>query len=143
MTTIAPVSTNTHATAIQLLQNVNLPVDDINDHIAFYTLSENDEIIGTIGMEYDNTSALLRSLSVQENKRGKGYGDKLVQFIEDEAKRKGVQTMFLLTTTAADFFAKKAYSVINRQEVPAFIQQTSEFSSICPSSATVMKKELA
>jgi amino-acid N-acetyltransferase len=143
MTTISPVSKNTYQTAIELLQKVNLPIKDINDHISFYTLTENEEIIGTVGVEYGDKHALLRSLSVAESRRGKGYGDQLVNFIENQAKEKGVDTMFLLTTTASDFFARKGYSITTRLEVPLFIQETSEFSSVCPASATIMKKELA
>ena len=143
MSTIQPISINTRSEAIQLLQKANLPFEDINDHVSFYALTEKETIIGTIGLEYDETTALLRSLSVELTERGKGHGENLVQFIEKEAQAKGIQTIYLLTTTAANFFGKRGYATISRAEVPAFIQQTSEFRSVCPSSAIVMKKQLA
>ncbi len=51
--------------------------------------------------------------------------------------------LYLLTTTAKDFFNKEGYIVVNRDEVPEPIKNSSEFSSVCPSTAIVMKKEIA
>jgi amino-acid N-acetyltransferase len=142
MTTISPVFSTDHA-AIKLLQTADLPTEDLKDHVSLYTLSENNKIIGTIGMEHDQATALLRSLSVEQSHRGKGYGDTLVTFIENIAKEKGIRTMYLLTTTAETFFAQRGYLTVDRSDAPGFIQETTEFSSTCPASATFMKKDLA
>jgi amino-acid N-acetyltransferase len=101
-----------------------------------------NEVAGTIGWQTDGASGLLRSLSVKETIRGKGYGEALVNFLEAHAKQKGVRSLYLLTTTAAPFFSKRGYKTIARTKTPVFIQQTSEFTSLCPASATMMKKEL-
>ncbi|HYO21724.1 MAG TPA: arsenic resistance N-acetyltransferase ArsN2 [Flavisolibacter sp.] len=143
MSTISPASKEEQQIALQLLQTANLPVEDINKNVLLYLLKEDGSSIGTIGMEHDGRTALLRSLSVEPSKRGKGYGEELVAFLEATAREKGILAIYLLTTTATRFFLKRGYAIINRSEAPAFIQQTSEFVSICPSSATVMKKELA
>jgi len=139
---ISLVSKATQDTAISLLQKASLPVEDIGDRTELYALTIEGEIIGTIGLEHNGTFGLLRSLSVQEAKRGRGCGETLVLFLEEKAKEKGIQTLFLLTTTAASFFTKHGYQTISRSELPFFIQQTSEFRSTCPASATVMKKDL-
>lgn len=143
MPTILPASKEEQQTVLQLLQATNLPVEDINENVLLYTLKEEGKIIGTIGMEHDGATALLRSLSIAQTKRKKGHGERLVAFLEAAAKEKGIGAIYLLTTTAAQFFANRGYVTVNRSEAPAFIRQTPEFSSICPSSATVMKKELA
>ena len=140
--TINPVLPTQKEEAIALLQKANLPVEDIQEQVALYTLNETDTPIGTVGLEHEGDVGLLRSLSINEGNRSKGYGDQLVQFIESVAKEKGVQTMYLLTTTAVGFFAKRGYEVTQRTEVPAFIRQTSEFSAVCPSTAIIMKKVL-
>ena len=139
---IEPISKNNIADALVLLQNAALPVEDIDENVQMFVLKQDNELFGTIAIEHDNNSALLRSLSVDEKQRGKGYGELLVDFLEQTAKEKGIQVIYLLTTTAEPFFAKRGYSVIGRNEVPPFIQQTTEFSSICPSTAVVMKKIL-
>lgn len=140
--TVSPVSTTTYDSAIDLLVRANLPVQDISGHTELFELKAETEIIGTIGLEHDGTVGLLRSLSVQEGSRGKGYGEQLVNFLEETAKAKGIEVMYLLTTTAAAFFSKRGYQTISRTEVPLFVQQTTEFSSVCPSTATIMKKQL-
>ena len=140
---ISRIAKATQGAAIGLLQKASLPVEDIGARTELYELTTDEGIVGTIGLEHDGTVGLLRSLSVAEDKRAQGYGEQLVRFLEVTAKQKGVQTLFLLTTTAASFFLKHGYQTVSRSEVPLFIQQTSEFRSTCPASATVMKKKLS
>jgi len=45
----------------------------------------------------------------------------------------------LLTTTADGFFQKQGWKVIHRNEVPEKIKTSTEFASICPSTAICMK----
>ena len=140
--TVLPLSAAAYENAIDLLAKANLPVQDIGPHTELFELRTDDKLIGTIGLEQDGAVGLLRSLSVAEGQRGKGYGEQLVQFLEETAKERGIETLYLLTTTVASFFSKRGYQTISRVEVPQVIQQTSEFASMCPASATVMKKEL-
>jgi len=63
--------------------------------------------------------------------------------LEKLARQKGINDLYLLTTTAKDFFTKEGYEIIDRVRVPFEIKNTSQFSSVCPSSATVMKKSLS
>jgi len=139
---IVPASKNSLIKAIRLLENCKLPTSDIQPETKFFVMEEDSKVIATVALEHDNNDALLRSLSVETNYRNKGIGEQMVSFIENYARQLGAQYVYLLTTTAADFFAKKGYHEIERTEVPLFIQNTSEFSSVCPSSATVMKKQL-
>lgn len=140
--TIIPVPVEHFETAIAMLKQNNLPVEDITSGTQLFIAEENNEVLGTIGVEYDFNDALLRSLSVAENKRKKGLGLSLVNFLEDYVQKQGVENIYLLTTTAADFFSKLDYHVTARETLPVFIRQSSEFTSVCPSSATVMKKAL-
>jgi amino-acid N-acetyltransferase len=50
--------------------------------------------------------------------------------------------VFLLTTTAERFFPKFGFEQIDREQVPASVQQSVEFQSACPASAIVMRKLL-
>jgi amino-acid N-acetyltransferase len=140
--TIIPVPVEHFETAIAMLKQNNLPVEDITSGTQLFIAEENNEVLGTIGVEYDFNDALLRSLSVAENKRKKGLGLSLVNFLEDYVQKQGIENIYLLTTTAVDFFSKLDYHVTARETLPVFIRQSSEFTSVCPSSATVMKKAL-
>lgn len=129
--------------ALQLLEQNNLPTEDITESSLLFVSREEDEVVGTIGIEFYKESALLRSLAVSGEKRSKGLGKELVQFLEDFARKKGVKELVLLTTTAAAFFEKNGYTIITRDNVPEELKKSSEFTSTCPASATVMKKNLA
>ena len=139
---IYPASQEDYSNAISLLEKNKLPTSDLHSGTQLFVLEVEGEIAGTIAAEYNYNDALLRSLSVSEDKRNLGLGIQLVNFIEDYLQKQGIQHIYLLTTTAAGFFAKRGYNQTDRQAVPDFIRQTTEFASVCPSSATVMKKQL-
>ena len=139
---IAPLTQNNFSSALHLLKKNNLPTEDISGVTKLFVLEDEQRVVGTIALEHSGTEALLRSLSVDQEKRNNGYGKALVDFIEDHAKYQGIKNLYLLTTTADQFFTKHGYTVVDRSAVPEFIQSTSEFSSVCPSSAIVMKKKL-
>jgi len=139
---IVPASQNSFSAAVELLKKNNLPTEDINPGTQLFVIEENDSVIGTIAVEYNFDVALLRSLSVCEQKRNSGIGQMLVAFIENYVQKQGVQSIYLLTTTAEAFFLKKGYESVDRNEVPDFIKNTKEFSIICSASSTLMKKEL-
>jgi amino-acid N-acetyltransferase len=138
---IQPVTQTERIAAIALLRNNNLPTEDISATTQLFCLKEEEQIVGTIGLAHDGNNALLRSPIVAEEKRNLGLGVELVEHVEAYAKSTGIQSIYLLTTTAAPFFAKRGYQAIDRASVPPFLLTTSEFASVCPASATVMKKE--
>jgi amino-acid N-acetyltransferase len=140
---IVPASQNSFSAAIELLKKNNLPTEDINPGTQLFVVEEGDNVIATVAVEYDYNDALLRSLSVSEEKRSSGIGAELVDFIEDYVRMQGVRTIYILTTTAAGFFSRRGYTLIDRSNVPQFIKDTKEYSVICASSSTLMKKKLS
>jgi amino-acid N-acetyltransferase len=136
------VSKTERQEAINLLQQHGLPVSDIDDDKLLYLLMDGDKIIGTAGLEIFEDCALLRSVSVKKEEQGKGYGKVINEQIEKYVKESGINCLYLLTTTAKDFFDKQGYCAIKREESPEVLKQTAEFTSLCPSSAVVMKKRI-
>jgi amino-acid N-acetyltransferase len=128
--------------AITLLQQQHLPVSDIDENKVLYLLKDGERTIGTVGLEIFEDGALLRSVSVLKQEQGKGYGKYINEEIEKYAKKAGINWLYLLTTTAKDFFDKQGYCVVSRDEAPTSVKQTAEFSSLCPSSAVIMKKKI-
>jgi amino-acid N-acetyltransferase len=139
---INEVNQNGFLEALALIKRNGLPIEDISTSTKLFSITKDNEIAGTIGIEFYNQVALLRSLAVAETYRSKGIGGKLVEHIEKIAKQNAVKELILLTTTASDYFSKKAYRTIERNNVPEEIKKSSEFSSTCPSSAVIMKKVL-
>jgi amino-acid N-acetyltransferase len=127
-----------------VLEICRLPKDDITpEHLAhFLVIRQDGDLVGTVGLEKCGSYGLLRSLAVVESHRGRGLGNKLTSEIETYARSSGLQALYLLTTTAAPFFTKLGYSVIERADAPIPIQGTQEFKSICPASAVCMLKRI-
>ena len=126
-----------------LLRSQNLPAEDLPDLLSdFYTAIDEGKVIALIGMERYGHYGLLRSMVVHQAYRNRGVADQLVRLLEESATDAGITTMYLLTETADKYFTRKGYDTISRNEVPAELMRSSEFSHVCPVSATVMKKDI-
>jgi amino-acid N-acetyltransferase len=98
--------------------------------------------VGLVGLELHGCDALLRSLVVDPTSRTEGIGSQLVEHAENYARARGVESVYLLTTTAESFFARRGYARVDRRNAPESISTTREFSSICPASSAFMLKRL-
>lgn len=127
-----------------MLTAEKLPVSDLPASLDnFLVAQENDLIVGTAGIEVYGEHGLLRSVAVNPALRNKGVAALLLGQIENLAQGKGLKAIFLLTETAQEYFSRKGYKTIGRADVPAEVQRSSEFSSVCPQSAIVMMKTLS
>jgi amino-acid N-acetyltransferase len=131
------------AAVLALLRENDLPVGDLDETKTLFAILSNGDVIGTGGLESFRDSALLRSISIKKDLQQTGLGKFIVGELEKTARQSGVNCLYLLTTTAAVFFAKLGYETIDREIVPIEIKNTTEFSSICPSTAEVMRKFLS
>ncbi len=100
-------------------------------------------IVGAIGLEIFGTAALLRSAVVDHSQRGSGIGRELVTRIIAEARSAGVNDLYLLTTTAEDYFSRLGFSRIDRALVPEAFKTSAEFQGACPASASAMQKRIS
>jgi amino-acid N-acetyltransferase len=122
-----------------LLKASNLPADDLDYRkdllVGYY---EGDALVGTGGLEIYGPYALLRSLSVKFGIRGKAVGTTIMEYLLEEARKKRLRAIYLLTETAHGFFLKKGFTDVKREDVPTEVRASSEFSHVCPTSASVM-----
>jgi len=127
-----------------LLAACNLPTSDLQtSHFEhFFGCGRETEPKGVVGVELYGKVGLLRSLAVDEASRGRGCAKRLVREAEKHAARNGVQSLYLLTTTAEEFFESRGYVKVERASVPESIRATREFSSLCPSTSAIMVKQL-
>jgi amino-acid N-acetyltransferase len=130
--------------AIRLLEDAGLPASDLTDqhmHEFFYAGSATAPD-AMIGVEIYGSDALLRSLVVSPALRSRGLGRLLVAKVEQYARERGVSTIYLLTTTAEQFFRARGYSNASRSAAPSSIQSTTEFAGLCPASSAFLSKRL-
>lgn len=134
-----------HKAIRDLLEECQLPIHDISadDLKHFFIIENKHEIIGTIGLEAFDEYGLLRSLAIKKEHRNKRFGERLVFKLEDYAVQQNIRGLFLLTTTADSYFSKHGYQKAGRDQAPESIQNSKEFSNICPDSAVLMKKNIA
>ena len=128
-----------------LLTASKLPLDGVHDALPqFVVAAHGDEIVGVAGIEECGTgrnNALLRSVAVKHEWRGRGLGRALVASAIELAEEHGVRTLFLLTTTAERYFPAFGFRETTRDAVPDDVKSTDEFRGACPASATVMVRE--
>jgi len=130
--------------AKRLLVEAGLPAADIPaEHLQhFFFCGPGPDLDGLVGIELYGEVALLRSLTVAPNQRGSGLGSRLVDHAEHYARDRGVNSLYLLTTTAEAFFLRRGYTRLAREKAPDPIRNTTEFGGICPLSSALMVKHL-
>lgn len=130
-------------TIVTLLKTNNLPISDLGTGQRMFLVARYKNItVGCVAVELYGDSGLLRSLAVNTDFQGKGIGQKLVAEAENWSRDNGLKNLYLLTTTAAAFFPKIGWSNSERNAVPDSILQSSEFASVCPTTAICMIKKL-
>ena len=128
---------------VALLKINNLVISDLGTEKRMILVALTDgKTVGCVAVEFYGNAGLLRSLAVNIDFRGKGIGQKLVAEAEALSRDKGSKNIYLLTTTAAGFFPKIGWQITKRSSVPEGIALSSEFASVCPSTAICMTKSL-
>ncbi len=130
--------------AIEALLNVSgLPFEDCHKHLSqFLVYDEASKILGVGGAEIYDEVALLRSIAVHSEHRGLGLARSIFLGLKTELLKQGVQDLYLLTDSAELYFKHLGFAQIERDKVPQEIKQTEQFSTLCPSSASVMTLRL-
>jgi amino-acid N-acetyltransferase len=140
---IVPVDPTYRDAIISLLQSERLPVSDLPPDLRHFLMAtDNGMVVGGIGLEIYERNGLLRSLVVKPEYRNKRIAEDLISQLEKLARDQGLHAIYLLTETAPDYFSKKGYAIIPRSDAPESLQQSSEFSHVCPTTAVLMRKKL-
>lgn len=131
--------------ALALLREAELPTEGVADHFeqGYAIIEQNDRIIALAGIERYGEDGLLRSVAVAAPYRGCGLGVSMVQDRLRWARERRIRDLYLLTTTAADFFERLGFARVERASAPVQMQQAPEFAYICGSTSTTMKLSLA
>ncbi len=141
MTILIERATPADLSAIQdLLVQSNLPQEGLEEHLQTMLVARaNQKVVGSAALELYGTSALLRSVTVQQDFRDQGLGHWLVLGILALAREYSLKQIYLLTETAGDFFSRFGFHPIGRSRVPVAVQNSLEFTSLCPDSALAME----
>ena len=126
-----------------LLQEHGLPIAGLREHFDHAIVARlHGDVVGSAALEVHSDGALLRSVAVAPHLTGRGIGHDLVETILKRAVDERIAAVYLLTETAADFFPRFAFQRISRAEVPPGVSTSIEFTSACPQSAVVMRRQI-
>jgi N-acetylglutamate synthase-like GNAT family acetyltransferase/SAM-dependent methyltransferase len=123
-----------------LLATVKLCTEGVREGFGeSYAIAERDgALAGLAGIEVHGRWGLLRSVAVSPLAQKAGLGAALVRDRLAWAEARGLAGVYLLTTTAPDYFRRLGFEAIERSAAPVEIQASREFSSACPATAVVM-----
>lgn len=124
-----------------LLAESRLPLAGLGEvSSSFLVARADDQLVGCAVVESYGRLGLLRSVAVATGERAGGVGTALVTGALADASGSGLSELFLLTETAAPFFARLGFQPVTRPLVPDEIRASVEFASVCPSSAEAMAR---
>lgn len=122
-----------------LLTAADLPTQGVAAWLPQFVVADAaGTIVGVAGLEVYGADALLRSVAVASEWRGRGVGSALTAEVLAAARRRGIRAVYLLTETAENYFPKLGFRRIARSEVPEPVTHSAEFRELCPASSTVM-----
>jgi N-acetylglutamate synthase-like GNAT family acetyltransferase len=104
-------------------------------------INERGSPVGVAGFEQYAHAALLRSVAVDKSSRNTGYARALVDAVVNNAKQKGVNTVYLLTENAEGYFKRLGFDVVEWAQVDDAVKGSPELTECCER-ATAMRKAL-
>jgi N-acetylglutamate synthase-like GNAT family acetyltransferase len=124
----------------QLLCTAALPLAGLRAQFpgAYAAVRQAGEIVGVAGLELYGTAGLLRSVAVAPAQRSMGLGSLLVRDRLARAREAQLSAVYLLTTTATDYFARFHFAAADRAAVPETLATSTEFAEACPVSAACL-----
>lgn len=129
----------------RLVARSGLPDGGIEDFFGDgYVIAESSaaggagERIGAGGVEVYGRFGLLRSVAVVESWRGRDVGRAIVDDRLRWAREHGLESVYLLTETAAAFFERLGFQRVDRASFPPAVRASKEYSDLCPDTAVAM-----
>jgi amino-acid N-acetyltransferase len=124
---------------LELLEQAGLPLEGVAQHLGNFLLEfDGERLVGCAGLEVWGRAGLLRSVAVHPEYRSRGIARRLVRALLEQARRRGLKSVSLLTTTAEGYFPRFGFVRVERAELPAALQTSEEFRGACPDSAAAL-----
>ncbi len=84
----------------------------------FHVIEHEGMVIGTAALYPEGEVAELACLAVHPEYRNGGRGQRLLEYIEDLARRQGIRRLFVLTTRTADWFRERGFRKASLESLP-------------------------
>ena len=138
---VVPATADDRRAVERLLADAALPVDGLGDQFpAGYAIVRGDGggVVGVAGLETFGRAGLLRSVAIAPGTRTMGVGHALVADRLAAARRAELDGVYLLTTTAADYFSRFGFVRIDRAALPPALSASAELGASPCATAVAM-----
>ncbi|MHB0970885.1 MAG: arsenic resistance N-acetyltransferase ArsN2 [Thermoanaerobaculia bacterium] len=140
MVNVAPAAPADLPGVLALLHTVGLPTSGVAENIGTFVVAhDGGRVVACGGAEAHEFAALIRSVAVDPEYQHHGLGRRIVRELLDRLASRGLREFYLLTTTAEEFFRKRGFRVIDRDEVHPQLLGSTEFNGACPETAICMR----
>src|SRR5262245_20978859 len=100
---------------LALMERAQLPTAGLASHLeAAFVARDGDRVVGSAAIEVYEDGGLLRSVAVDAGCRGAGLGARLTHAAIDDAQKRALPALYLLTTTAEEFFPRFGFERVSR-----------------------------
>jgi N-acetylglutamate synthase-like GNAT family acetyltransferase/protein-tyrosine-phosphatase len=138
-TSVGPASGGDMDAIRRLLVAALLPSGNVDGpNQRFIVARQNGRVVGCAGLETFGEDGQLRSMAVHWTSRNSGLGTRLHGRLLFEAVQAGVRNLYVVTTTAADFFARQGYRKVQPADVPPGVVDSEEYATFVPGGGVVM-----
>lgn len=100
-----------------LRENNQKPSIVVNNSSIFLLAQSGTKNIGMIGAEISGTSALIRSAAVLNPWRNSGIGNRLVESLFEELKKKGMAALYLFSRDSGVYWQKYGFTSCSIQQL--------------------------
>jgi amino-acid N-acetyltransferase len=129
------------APALELLERCELPEKGVAEAFGHYFAVHDDgQLVALAGLEIHGDFGLLRSVAVDPGYRKQGLAGALVEAALERAQRLKLRAVYVLTTSARDYFARCGFADCPRAEAPDEIRESWAYSTGCPTSSAFMRR---
>jgi amino-acid N-acetyltransferase len=142
--TVAPAIEEDRHAVLALLRACDLPLEGVKEGLVhdYFVARADHAVAGVCGLEVHGEDALLRSVAVDPRWRDQGVAGALLEAALGRARRLDLRGVYLLTTTAHDYFARRGFDDCAREAAPPAIKGSWEFQTGCPASSSLMRLAL-
>ncbi len=144
MVEITPARPDDLDGVLSLVEAADLPTSGVADAFpdGYVVARMAGSVIAAAGLEVHGQHGLLRSVVVAPVYRSAHLARTLVQRLLGASRARKLDAVYLLTTTAPEYFERLGFERAPRESAPDALSRSSEFASICPASAACMAKRL-
>jgi len=124
-----------------MLIKAGLPTEGVAPLIETFRVARHEDghVAAAAVIEWHGDDGLIRSVVVDESRRGQGLGRLLIEDLLSSTDA----DLYLLTESATDFFRHLGFESIERTLAPALLRQSEEFRCLCGESAAFMRRSVA